>query len=98
MFLSVICFKNLLKMILSIPLNPHFYEKTKQCKIKPQLANPNLETMFLDNSQMKIIFKISDSTLFRWRKSKIVNYKKIGRKYYYPYELIMNFMKIRNEQ
>ncbi len=72
-------------------------KKLSNAKSSPRLANPNLEIMFLDNSQMKIMFKISDSTLFRWRKSKIVNYKKIGRKYYYPYELIMNFMKIRNE-
>lgn len=73
-------------------------KKLNNAKTSPQLAYPNLEIMFLDNSQMKIMFKISDSTLFRWRKAKIVNYKKIGRKYYYPYELIMNFMKIRNEQ
>ncbi len=73
-------------------------KKLNNAKSSPHPANPNLETMFLDNSQMKIIFKISDSTLFRWRKTKVVNYKKIGRKYYYPFELIKNFMKIRSEQ
>jgi len=83
---------------LSNPLDPYFMKIRKESNSKKGTEALNLETMFLDNSQMKIMFKISDSTLFRWRKTRIVNYKKIGRKYYYPFDLIVNFMKIRNEQ
>jgi len=65
----------------------------KEVNARKGMPALNLETMFLDNSQMKIMFKISDSTLFRWRKAKILKYKKVGGKYYYHYDLVMNFMK-----
>jgi len=72
-------------------------KKLKNSELSLSNDNPNLELMFLDNSQMKILFKISDSTLLRWRKNNILKYVMIGRKCYYPYHLVMNFMKTRSE-
>lgn len=57
----------------------------------------DLKLMYLDNAQMKQMFKISDTTLWRWRKQKLMKYAQVGRKFYYPYHLVLNFMKARAE-
>ena len=53
----------------------------------------DLDRLLLDNSEMKIMFKISSSTLATWRKNNIVVYTEIGRKFYYPFDLLMAMMK-----
>lgn len=37
----------------------------------------------LDNSDAKRFLKIGDSTLYRWRKQKLISAQLIGRKHYY---------------
>lgn len=37
----------------------------------------------LDNADMKLIFKVSDKTLYRWRKKGHLLYTKLGGKFYY---------------
>ena len=71
----------------------HRVNKTIENK-KSDLKNerPSLETMYLDSAQIKQMLKVSDSTLYRWRQNKILAFKQIGKKFYYPYQLIINFM------
>lgn len=42
-----------------------------------------VEDELLDNSDAKRLFKVGDSTLYRWRKRKMINTQLIGGKYYY---------------
>ena len=42
------------------------------------------ETGYYDNADMKRIFHLSDSTLYRLRKENLIPYKKLGGKFYYP--------------
>lgn len=41
------------------------------------------EDELLDNSDAKRFFKVGDSTLYRWRKKKMINTQLIGGKHYY---------------
>nr|WP_121272644.1 helix-turn-helix domain-containing protein [Pedobacter schmidteae] len=42
-----------------------------------------VEDELLDNSDVKRLLKVGDSTLYRWRKKKMINTQLIGGKYYY---------------
>jgi len=72
--------------------------KRDQQRENRRISKMNLALMYLDSSDMKIMFKISDSTLSRWREAKVIPFKLIRRKYYYPFDLIQNFMKIRESK
>ncbi|WP_432670779.1 helix-turn-helix domain-containing protein [Flavobacterium sp. SM2513] len=59
--------------------------------------NTDLSKLYYDNTEIEIIFKISYSTIYRWRNAKILKFRKVGSKYYYPREVIERMMKIRDE-
>lgn len=66
--------------------------KREQQRQKVRIAKMNLEMMYLDNAEMKRMFKISDSTLGRWRDDKIFPFKLIRGRHYYSFEFIKRFM------
>lgn len=70
-------------------------------KKKPQIVQlisaSELSLIYYDNSDIKILLKVSASTIYRWRAKKILKYCKIGSKYFYPKAVIERMMKIRNE-
>ncbi len=72
--------------------------RSKMDSEQPAVHQPNLELLYLDNAQMKMMFKISDTTLWRWRRDKLIKFKKVRRKFYYSYHLVVNFMKARAEE
>ena len=53
-----------------------------------KLAEQQYEIDMLDNADMKQIFKVSDKTLYRWRKKEYLLYTKIGGKFYYPKKVL----------
>lgn len=56
----------------------------------------NLLDMYLDNADLKIMLKISASTIRRWRAKKILRYSKVGGKYYYHRASIAKILTERN--
>jgi hypothetical protein len=42
------------------------------------------ENLFYDNADLKCLFHLSDSTLYRMRRKKSIPYTCFGRKYFYP--------------
>ena len=46
---------------------------------------------FYDNADLKRIYHVSDSWIYRMRKSNQLKFKKIGRKYFYPKVAIKTF-------
>lgn len=56
-----------------------------------------LSTMYYDNNDMQIIFKISYITLWRWRKENYIKYCMIAKKYFYPKVHVDRIMFIRNQ-
>jgi hypothetical protein len=47
---------------------------------------------FLDNADAKRFLQISDRTLFRWRKEKLIEYQMIGNKHYYRKSDLQRFL------
>lgn len=66
--------------------------KREQEREKRRIGKMDLAMMYLDNEDMKRMFKISDSTLSRWRDDKIFPFKLIRGKHYYSFEFIKRFM------
>lgn len=62
-----------------------------------KIPNSELASQYYDNSDIKILLKISYATIYRWRKQKILKFSKIGAKYFYPKAVIEQIMKIRDE-
>ena len=62
------------------------FEKLRQLLLK--IAATLYETDLLDNADMKLIFKVSDKTLYRWRKKEHLFYIKVGGKFYYPRKVL----------
>ncbi|MFY0483323.1 hypothetical protein ACI6PS_12035 [Flavobacterium sp. PLA-1-15] len=60
--------------------------------MKALMADKSIESIYLDTAQMKILFKVEDRTLYRWRKKKLVFSRKIGGKHFYPLHMVMNMM------
>jgi len=60
--------------------------------LKVLLEGKRINSIYLDNEQMKILFNVADKTLYRWRKKQLVFARKIGGKYYYPIHTLMNMM------
>ncbi|MBG6233517.1 hypothetical protein IWX76_000072 [Pedobacter sp. CAN_A7] len=46
----------------------------------------------LDNADAKRLLQISDKTLFRWRKEKLIEYQIIGNKHYYRKSDLKRFL------
>ena len=63
-------------------------KKIKQLLFK--IAALHYETELLDNADMKLIFKVSDKTLYRWRKKEHLLFTKVGGKYYYPKKILFD--------
>ena len=52
------------------------------------IAATHYENDLLDDADMKRIFKVSDKTLYRWRKKEHLLYIKVGGKFYYPKKVL----------
>jgi len=52
----------------------------------------------LDSADMKILFKISDKTLYRWRKRNDIPSVKIGNKYFYTKQQVLALLNTRMQQ
>ena len=61
------------------------FEKLRQLF---QYAYKHYEAELLDNADMKLLFKVCDKTLYRWRKQEHLLYYKIGGKFYYPKKIL----------
>jgi hypothetical protein len=46
----------------------------------------------LDNADAKSLLQISDRTLYRWRKEKLIEYQMIGSKHYYRKSELQRFL------
>ncbi|MCE3074676.1 helix-turn-helix domain-containing protein [Chryseobacterium gwangjuense] len=51
------------------------------------------DSLYYDSADVKRLLNISDSTLFRIRKSRNIPYVKIGRKIFYPKSFFKNLLK-----
>ena len=65
---------------------------TEKELLKVMIRERKIETLYLDNAQMKQLFNVVDKTLYRWRLADKVISKKQGGKYYYPLYEVMNMM------
>lgn len=70
---------NLLRQILEVLQALHFLAK-QHLPNEPLAAR---DAQWLDNTDVKQLLKISDSTLYRLRRDKQLSAKKIGGKWYY---------------
>lgn len=52
-----------------------------------------VEEELLDNSDAMRLLKISDKTLYRWRKQKLINTRIIGNKHFYVKAELIRLMK-----
>ncbi|WP_333599898.1 helix-turn-helix domain-containing protein [Flavobacterium sp.] len=70
-----------------------------------QKTNKHLEKLtasyadqdILDSADMKLLFKICDKTLYRWRKKQYFPSRKMGGKYFYSKRIIMAILRTRLE-
>jgi len=53
--------------------------------MKPAITNKNEENLekWLDNQDILLRMRISNSTLIRWRRKKVIPFSRIGNKIYY---------------
>ena len=66
---------------------------TKQIDLlKVLLQDKRIDSIYLDNAQMKVLLKVTDKTLQRWRNKQLIFSRKIGGRYYYPIHALMNMM------
>lgn len=68
-------------------------------QLMANFAETNYDTDVLDNADMKILFKVSDKTLYRWRKKEYLLFYKIGGKFYYPKKILYTtlYQKLLNQ-
>ena len=52
------------------------------------------EERYIDNSDLMMILQVTNRTIIRWRKSGKLPYKKLGSKFYYRADLIMDSFKM----
>lgn len=55
--------------------------------------NKSRDSLYYDSADLKRLLNISDSTLFRIRKSRDIPYFKIGKKIFYPRSFFKNLLK-----
>lgn len=68
---------------------------TEKELLKIMIKARKIETIYLDNSQMKQLFNVADKTLYRWRKAEKLVHLKQGGKFYYPLHMVMNMMQAK---
>lgn len=57
------------------------------------------EEHYIDNSDLMLLLQVSNRTIQRWRKSGLLQYQKIGTRFYYRADLIMDsFVKFNNQK
>ncbi|WP_035758649.1 helix-turn-helix domain-containing protein [Flavobacterium tegetincola] len=69
----------------------------KKTKLPKAISASELASQYYDNADIKILLKISASTVYRWRNKEILKFSKIGPKFFYPKAVIERLMAIRNE-
>ena len=60
-----------------------------------QLATFDSDKKYLDSADIKQLFKISDKTLYRWRKNGIIPFTNLGGKLVYPKQAVMGILQQR---
>lgn len=73
-------------------------EEKKEHSEAKKLFKYDLATQFLDASDIKKAFKVSDKTIYRRRKDKVLKFVKFGGKYIYPRKNIEQAFKIPKEK
>ena len=58
----------------------------------------HLEDHYIDNHDLLMILQVSIRTLRRWRNTGKLPYKKLGHRFYYRADLIMDVFKVRPEE
>lgn len=67
--------------------NEHKKTSYRKPRISQSVLQP-LQRKFYDNADLKIMFKVSERTLQRWRDEGTLSYKKIGGRIFYSAEKI----------
>lgn len=57
-----------------------------------------IEPHYIDNSDLMLLLQVSNRTVQRWRKSGLLQYQKIGTRFYYRADLIMDSFVKFNKQ
>lgn len=70
--------------------------KEKKAMLDADFRN-KLSSQNYDNFEIQILLKVNYSTIWRWRKNKILKYSKIGGKYYYPKAVIDRLLRERDD-
>lgn len=60
-------------------------------------AQPILSDEWLDNTDVKRLLKISDSSLYRLRKNNILAAKRVAGKWYYQMDTLRELINIKNK-
>jgi hypothetical protein len=53
-------------------------------QLKDQKRDQIIASTFYDNADVKVLLKVCDRTLYRYRTQKLIPYVKIGKKFFYP--------------
>lgn len=56
------------------------------------------EAHYIDNCDLLKILQISQRTIIRWRNSGLLPFKKIGGRFYYRTDLVMEIFKVKSEE
>lgn len=55
------------------------------------------EAGYIDNHDLLTLLQVNARTLYRWRKKGLLPYRKLGTRFYYRADLIMNRFKVRDD-
>jgi len=55
------------------------------------------EARYIDNADLLKILQVTNRTIQRWRKSKRLPYKKIGNRFYYRVDLVLDCFKLQDD-
>lgn len=67
-------------------------ETQDRLPLKHVIAESCPNDALLDNTDAKRLLQVTDRTLFRWRKDKLIEYQVIGHKYYYRKSDLQRFL------
>ena len=55
------------------------------------------EARYIDNADLLKILQVTNRTIQRWRKSGILPFKKIGNRFYYSIDLVLDCFKLQDD-
>lgn len=62
-------------------------------RLKKQAITPSADRVYYDNADMMRVFSVTGRTLQRWRRERIIPFKKLGGKIYYLAEEVEELMR-----